>query len=295
MRYYEVILTSGPTHVFAFHYETDHYHWEFEKHEGQIEITYQAEGNSVMTSSRVGHLAVPQGCVKCMFYHEDTVMHSESPKVKLVTFSFYCDYTMREITAKEVNSLRFRASADRSDYALRAILPEMVPAGHDVETLVPIIKRVIAEHASTVRFGSMKTMAAICAALAELTEISMRMAAAETGKAAVNDPYTAKVVAYIREHLTSPLSLPEIACSLGISTGHLSRLFKLATGYGVIEYANRMRIMLARELVERPGESVAHAAAQVGFTDEKYFSRLFKKITGMTVTQYRASQNVAFK
>jgi len=94
------------------------------------------------------------------------------------------------------------------------------------------------------------------------------------------------------ENIENKLYVNEIAEYLGLSVGHLSRIFKAATGYSVIEYINRQKIDKAKQLFESKTSSVRDAAAAVGIADEKYFSRLFKQYTGMTASEYKETLKI---
>ena len=92
---------------------------------------------------------------------------------------------------------------------------------------------------------------------------------------------------YIHFHYAKHLSLESIAEEFSLSSNYLSRSFKKKTGSGITDYINNVRIQKAKELLENPEIKIFHIAAQVGYSDEKYFSRVFKKTVGMSPLQYR--------
>lgn len=96
-----------------------------------------------------------------------------------------------------------------------------------------------------------------------------------------------KVLSYIDENLASPLGASQVASHFGYNSAYFSRMFMKKTGLSPMEYIKKQRIMLAKELLVRPYDSVCDIGAACGYPDEKYFSRLFKKSEGMTPTQYR--------
>ena len=75
---------------------------------------------------------------------------------------------------------------------------------------------------------------------------------------------------------------------VGLSASHYAALFRRATGYGVLEYQTRLRMALARELLDTTDRSVASIAREIGYTDPLYFSRHFTKVHGASPTAYRA-------
>lgn len=101
-------------------------------------------------------------------------------------------------------------------------------------------------------------------------------------------PLVIKAVQYIANHLTDPIEAAEIASSLYISPEHLSRKFKADTGKTIPDYINSKRISMAKILLSRKSTNITDIAIQVGYRDSSYFSKAFKKVEGMSPTQYLA-------
>ena len=91
---------------------------------------------------------------------------------------------------------------------------------------------------------------------------------------------------YIREHIDGVLSLAEVAQVVAVSPAYLSQIFSQSVG-GFVEYINQQRIELACEYMRDPTMRVYEIALRVGFRDEKYFSKVFKRIVGMSPSEYR--------
>jgi signal transduction histidine kinase/DNA-binding LacI/PurR family transcriptional regulator/AraC-like DNA-binding protein/response regulator of citrate/malate metabolism len=94
-------------------------------------------------------------------------------------------------------------------------------------------------------------------------------------------------MAYIHEHYAEPLSLPEISRALGISVEHLVRCFRREVGTTPMNYLNRYRINQARKLLLSGSQSITTIASAVGFADSNYFSRVFRRETGISPKRYR--------
>ncbi len=92
---------------------------------------------------------------------------------------------------------------------------------------------------------------------------------------------------WIRTHYEQPISVPELAKRFGYHPVYLSALFKKYTGYPVLSYINRTRINAAKNLLGASMIPVAQVAESCGFTDEKHFLKLFKRLERLTPTQYR--------
>ena len=79
----------------------------------------------------------------------------------------------------------------------------------------------------------------------------------------------------------------EIADAIGASENYFSRLFNQELGIPPWEYLNRFRVCQAKELFRQTQGSVKSVAGQVGFKDPKYFSRVFRKLTDLSPSEFR--------
>lgn len=102
-------------------------------------------------------------------------------------------------------------------------------------------------------------------------------------------PPIQKVIATIDFDLTANLTLSALATMQNISPSYLSALFKQEVGETLTEYVNGKRIMKAMQLLETTKMQVQTIAQNCGILDVHYFSKIFKKTTGMTPKEYRES------
>lgn len=100
-----------------------------------------------------------------------------------------------------------------------------------------------------------------------------------------------KTTAYIKEHLTDKLSLDQVAEQVFLSKSYFCRIIKDELGCTFTEYVNRLRIERSKVLLRSTGTSIAEIACAVGFDDQSYFTRIFKKQTGMAPGKYRESRS----
>ena len=78
-----------------------------------------------------------------------------------------------------------------------------------------------------------------------------------------------------------------IAQYLGISEGHLSHTFKKETDYSILNYLTRYRIHKSMELLKDCRVKIYEVAEQVGYRDIAYFSATFKKLVGVSPSEYQ--------
>lgn len=100
-------------------------------------------------------------------------------------------------------------------------------------------------------------------------------------------PLVTKAVEYIEEHYSENLTLQQVAEQIGITGGYLSTLFAQNLDRGFVEYLNEVRIEHACIYLQQNYLKTYEIAYKVGFNDEKYFSRVFKKIKGESPAAFR--------
>ena len=99
-----------------------------------------------------------------------------------------------------------------------------------------------------------------------------------------------KAVAYIRAHLTERITLEEVASRVFLTPSYLSRMFKREMGSNFSVYVNRLRVDKSIPLLMQENVRLVDVAQMVGFEDQSYFTKVFKRITGVTPSQFRASK-----
>lgn len=104
----------------------------------------------------------------------------------------------------------------------------------------------------------------------------------------INDATTARILKYVTEHIDTPdLKIDDIADAMGMSRSVLYTKIKQQLGMTPIDFVRHVRIMRACELLKNTDESLSSVAFAVGFSDPKYFSKVFKRETGIVPTEYR--------
>ena len=96
-----------------------------------------------------------------------------------------------------------------------------------------------------------------------------------------------KAQKYIQEHFQRDISLDEVSREVNVSPYYFSKLFKEEVGENFIDYLTELRISKAKEYMCDKSLSIREAGSMAGYADPNYFSRIFKKHTGMTPREYR--------
>ncbi len=95
------------------------------------------------------------------------------------------------------------------------------------------------------------------------------------------------VLAYLEEHVTEAISLPQLAKRSHMSPSTLLRTFRGALGTTPIRYLIRLRVQKAADALQQEDLSVTEAALRMGFSDANYFARQFRAVFGVSPTEYR--------
>lgn len=92
---------------------------------------------------------------------------------------------------------------------------------------------------------------------------------------------------YIHHNYNSPINLKEVAEKAGLSAAYFSTVFKRENEKSFIEYLTDLRVEHAKELLQNRDVCVYEVGELVGYTDSNYFSKIFRKVTGMSPEKYR--------
>ncbi|HEY3861589.1 MAG TPA: AraC family transcriptional regulator [Verrucomicrobiae bacterium] len=94
-------------------------------------------------------------------------------------------------------------------------------------------------------------------------------------------------VAFMKGHLSEPLKVATLAAVANLSRSHYTSLFQKVTGYGPVSYLNHLRMQQAVHLLNTTDFSVKQISGQLGFSDQFYFSRYFRKIHNHSPSEHR--------
>jgi len=95
---------------------------------------------------------------------------------------------------------------------------------------------------------------------------------------------------FLEERADGTIRLAELAALVGVSSSHLSKLFREATGGGVLAHHTALKMARARHLLDTTHLTVAQVGREVGLQDQFYFSRQFRRLHGVSPSVYRAER-----
>jgi len=93
---------------------------------------------------------------------------------------------------------------------------------------------------------------------------------------------------YISTHYSQKLTLEEIAALVNFNPTYFSNMFKKETGTTLSDYITHCRIDAAKSLLKNSQDSISEVAVKTGFGDQKYFSKIFSRIVGLSPSKFRS-------
>lgn len=103
------------------------------------------------------------------------------------------------------------------------------------------------------------------------------------------NPVYDSIIHYLEEHIQEYATIEDICRNTRIGRSHLQKLFRERHHCGVIEFFSRMKIEHAKELIREKQMNFTQISEYLGYSSVHYFSRQFKKLSGMTPSEYSAS------
>lgn len=174
-------------------------------------------------------------------------------------------------------SIIFLTAYDEFDYAKRAI---------KVRALDYLLKPSTREELIMVLEEAIH-LADQDAAEREVPDISQENKEDDKPEPMKNQLFTEYIRGYIETHYMDDISLQDVAAQLHYSDAYFCRFFKQNFDKNFIMYLSELRVEKAKELLEDMTINVKDISAKVGFRDSSYFTKVFKRITGVTPSEYR--------
>ncbi|OXM15106.1 AraC family transcriptional regulator [Paenibacillus herberti] len=239
---------------------------------GEIEVLADTKRYSLKQGGLIFH--------KPNEFHSFTTMHGKAPNVIVLTFD--CDSNMMNNFAEKV----FQLDSEQRNQMARIISEGAnafaFPFGY------PLIRKI------NQPIGSEQLLK--CYLETFLILLLRDGASNDHGRAPLLMPkekdegmLLSTIVALMEERLSSQLSLAEISNTLHIANTKLKELFKRHTGKTIMEYYANMKIEKAKLLIREDAHNFTEISRQLGFSSVHYFSKAFKRATGMSPSEYAKS------
>lgn len=108
-------------------------------------------------------------------------------------------------------------------------------------------------------------------------------------KESMENHLVGQMIQMIDDNLYGKISVEEICTALNYSRAYLSKIFKASSGFTVLEYITLRKIQEAKKLIREETYNFSQISDKLAFDNPHYFSRVFKRITNMTPSEYKKS------
>ena len=129
-----------------------------------------------------------------------------------------------------------------------------------------------------------QTLENVCIQMQEVLESFMNAMFSEIDK---GNPYVRKALRYMHDNYSAHLDLEKVAEYVGLSPSYFSSLFHKIVGESFRDRLNRIRVEESKRLLLSAKYSLGDIAVAMGFPDQSYYSKVFKKFIGVTPGKYR--------
>lgn len=110
----------------------------------------------------------------------------------------------------------------------------------------------------------------------------------------VHDPRIIQSCQYITSNLANPLTIDEIARHACLSASRLTHLFREEVGVNILRWREEQRMIRAKLLLEITQDAIGSIGRRIGYEDQLYFSRVFRKQVGVSPSEYRQQQQINY-
>ena len=283
MKYYLINLKKIPFVHMAHRHINDEYKTSFLLSPCRTQITFIEQGDVKRESVSINRV-YKAGSVLTLTQNEPMQLQCVSGRHCHMTVGIITDEPLKEISEKEVLM--------RHSLIEYAILPEYVDPAHS-EKLEFVIKKIISVYNSSDTGSHLKVISYLFDIFSYLTDYSVSHAMeGQDNSFGKMNLYCRKATSYIAQHINEKINVQDIAAFAGISYGYLSNLFSEAVGMTIVDYINREKLRLVKDLITTRKISLEEAGLEVGISDVKYLSRLFKRYNGITAMEYKNLKDV---
>lgn len=202
--------------------------------------------------------------------------------LKVINFLFYPDFVDRTLARTECFEKVVNSYFIRFKYQSLMHSPTGVVFHDENNEVYNIINQIIKEFRQE-KDGFFECIRCL---IVQMFIIIMRMVGKKEG-AKNESPVIKEITDYIKINYSEPLSLGEFAKRYNYSLSHISKKFSAEVGVGFTQYLQKIRIEQSCRLLEAGQHTVSEIATLVGYSNIKFFNKVFKETLGVTPREFK--------
>ena len=288
MLFYDVKLNSFPKIKYNCVAAGEHQNASLPAQSNALELCFVDQG-AFVCSSKSKVRVCEEGYLYPLVFSEDTKIYSEVDEpVRLFSVCVGVDYTLSVIDADSLSEEDTRTIMKNMLDGNRFLLPCDGLSAAQFDWISAAMKRILACNCGE-RVGEEALAISLWYDLmCRITRASMNLLVYDMESFPTSAvAYSEMVVSYIVKNYRKKISVTDIADEFGLSPNYLHAIFKQVKGVTIVDYLTTYRLNMARIYIERFGLRAYEAAAAVGIDDPAYFSRLFRKTFGKSISSFK--------
>lgn len=277
--FYKIELESLPEFMFCYSVTAENYKNEFRYPADFLEFSVIEEGRISANEDGEDYIIEPHSLLVPTSASNVSLSSASGEKQRHTTVGVRVKYRITEYSYIE-------KSEQKENVIYLPKVKKLDEKTYDL--LLMKIKKIAAYYHSLRKGSSLKALSEwfdLCSGITKITLSDMD----NTNKSPSANLYADRVIKYISEHISEKIKIGRMAREMGISEGYLQNTFKRVTGKSIVEYANRYKVKTASELMTVQNMKLKDISSYVGIDDPAYMSRIFKKIMGVSFSEYKNS------
>ncbi len=254
------------------------FHWTIAPHfhDALIQVLYLTQGGGeTFMDDRKWELKTP-----CLIIAPARAVHG-------FRFTEDCDGPVITAAQRPLESLAKVAAPELLPHLRRPAVLQVDPQTRHAEALLPLFEAIERESMTHAPGQVAAGMSLVVALFVQIARISQGVASADGMNRSRKAAHIERFRTLLDERCRQRAPVESYAQALGVSLGQLTRMCREVLGMSTIDAINARVIHEARRELVYSSLSVKQVAAELGFDDEAYFGRFFKKQTGMRPTEFR--------
>ena len=288
MLFYDIELTTIPKIKYNCAVVATNYHAIINKDENVFELCY-IDGGECVCQTPSGSLICESGHLYPMLFGEKCEIYTESDSpVKMLSVGLECGINVNVIDSECLSEDDTRALMKNLLSGNRFLFPKEGLSTIQFDWILPYMKKILACKPGERIGEETRALSLIIEFMSRVTKSSMDTVAFDAKAFPTSAvAYSEMVVSYIIKNYRKKISVIEIADEFGLTPNYLHAIFKQVKGTTIIDYLTAYRMNMAKTYIERFGLRAYEAAELVGIDDPAYFSRVFKKLYGRSVSDFK--------
>lgn len=288
MLFYDIELKTIPKIKYNCTVVASKYHATLTKNENLFELCFVECGECVFKRGKDA-LICEQGHLYPMFFGEHSEFYTEFDRpMKLHTIGFECEMTVNILKSSDLSEEDTRILMKNMLSGNRFMIPCEGLSVLEFDWIISYIKKIIACKPGEKVGEETRAMSLFLELMSRITKSSMDILAFDAKTFPTSAvAYSEMVVSYIIKNYRNKISVIDIAEEFGLTPNYLHAIFKQVKGITIVDYLTSYRMNMAKTYIERFGLRAYEACELVGIDDPAYFSRLFKKFYGKSLSDFK--------